>query len=97
MPTLFLSAPKTPSQQGSNFYKDFYTILQNRIGPDYAIFAGIATQLQPGIKVVVFDRVRQLQAEGVISAVNPKPATACSGMMCTFPTWHQCRTRTLPA
>src|SRR5437870_1166704 len=74
MPTLFLSAPKVMTQQGTGFYRDFYTILQNHIGPDYAIHASIRAQLHPGIHVVVFDRDRQLQAEGDISALTPKPS-----------------------
>jgi hypothetical protein len=73
MSTLYLSAPKARVQLGSGFYRDFYTILQSRIGPDYAIYANIFAQLHPGIRVVVFDRDRRLQAEGVISAVEPRP------------------------
>jgi hypothetical protein len=73
MATLYLSAPKARTQIGP-FYRDFYTILQNRIGPDYAIYANIAAQIHPGIHVVVFDRDRGLQAEGTISAVTPKPS-----------------------
>lgn len=74
MSTLYLSAPKTRVQLASEFYRDFYTILQSGIGPDYAIYANIFAQLHPGIHVVVFDRDRRLQAEGVISAVEPRPS-----------------------
>jgi hypothetical protein len=68
MPILYRSAPKGKTQQGTD-RKDFYTILQNRIGPDYAIYASIAAQVHPGIHAVVFDRDRRLQAEGMISAI----------------------------
>ena len=73
MSTLYLSAPKARTQ-GGPFYRDFYTILENRVGPDYAIYANIAAQIHPGTHVVVFDRDRQLQAEGTVSAVTPKPS-----------------------
>jgi hypothetical protein len=75
MPTLFLSAPKgmTPVGGGA-YYRDFYTILNNKIGPDYAIYRTIRAQLHAGIRVVVFDRDRQLKAEGVISALTPQPS-----------------------
>src|SRR4051794_31152097 len=72
--TLYLSAPKVMTQQGTNFYKDFYTILENGIGPDYAVYENLIGQVRPGIKVVVFDRGRQLCAEGVLAAVRPKPS-----------------------
>jgi len=74
MPTLYLSAPKVMTQQGSGFYRDFYTILQNHIGPDYAIYDSLIGQVRPGIKAVVFDRDRQLRAEGVVNTVAPKPS-----------------------
>lgn len=73
MPTLYLSAPKVRTQ-GGPFYRDFYTILQNRIGPDYAIHPSIASQIHPGTHVVVFDRDRQLQAEGTVAALIPRPS-----------------------
>jgi|SRR2546428_641789 len=73
MATLYLSAPKARTQAGP-FYRDFYTILQNRVGPDYAIYANIASQIHSGIHVVVFDRDRGLQAEGTVSAVIRRPS-----------------------
>jgi len=73
VPTLYLSAPNNKSQQGSAFYKDFYTILSTGIGPDCAIYSSLIGQINPGIKVVVFDRDRQLQAEGLVSHLVPKP------------------------
>jgi hypothetical protein len=74
MPTLYLSAPYDKSQQGSSFYKDFYTILQSGIGPDYAIYSHLVGQINPGMKVVLFDRVRHLRAEGTVIHLNPKPS-----------------------
>jgi hypothetical protein len=74
MSTLYLSAPKARVQPAGEFYRDFYTILQNGIGPNYAIYANIFAQLHPGIRAVVFDRDRRLRAEGVISAVEPRPS-----------------------
>jgi hypothetical protein len=41
---------------------------------DYAIYGNIRAQLDSGIRVVVFDRDRQLQAEGVVSALTPQPS-----------------------
>ncbi len=74
MPTLYLSAPYDKSQQGSSFYKDFYTILQSGIGPDYAIYSSLVGQINAGMKVVLFDRGRHLQAEGSVISLNPKPS-----------------------
>ena len=75
MPTLYLHAPWDRTQQGRGaFYKDFYSILQNRVGPDYAIYSTLVGQVCPGTKVVVFDRARQLRAEGVVSTLTPKPS-----------------------
>jgi hypothetical protein len=74
MATLYLSAPEEKSQGGSGFYRDFYTILQSGVGPDYAIYASLIGQVRAGISVVVFDRNRRLRAEGVVFAVTPKPS-----------------------
>jgi hypothetical protein len=75
MPTLYLHAPWDRTQQGIGaFYKDFYTILKNCIGPDYAIYGRLIGQVGPGTKAVVFDRIRGLRAEGVVSALTPKPS-----------------------
>jgi hypothetical protein len=78
MTTLYLSAPNDKSQQGSAFYKDFYTILQSGAGPDYALYSTLVGQGNPGSRVVVFDRGRQLQAEGVVSHLVPKPSNRVS-------------------
>ena len=54
MPTLYLDAPTGKTQQGtSTFYRTFDTIVASKVGPDYAIYSGIASQLSSGIKVVV--------------------------------------------
>lgn len=74
MPTLYLSAPKGKTQPGTH-RKDFFTILANRVGPDYAIHRNLIAQLHSGIHVVVFDRDRQLRAEGVVSNYNPTTRT----------------------
>jgi len=74
MSTLYLSAPYDKSQFGGPFYKDFDTILQSSVGPDYAIYSTLIGQVSPGVRVVVFDRVRRLQAEGTVGHVVPKPS-----------------------
>lgn len=74
MTTLYLSAPYDRSQFGSDFYKDYHAILRSGIGPDYAIYSTLIGQIRPGIRVVVFDRGRQLQAEGTVSHLVPKPS-----------------------
>jgi hypothetical protein len=73
MSILYLSAPYDKSQFGSTFYKDYHTILQSGIGPDYAIYSTLIGRIKPGIKVVIFDRSRKLQAEGTVSHLIPKP------------------------
>jgi hypothetical protein len=75
MSTLFLSAPRARTTQGSGFYRTFQTILSNGIGPDYGIYSTLIGQ-DPGDKVVVFDRDQQLQAEGVVANVTRKGKTA---------------------
>jgi hypothetical protein len=75
MPTLYLHAPWDRTQGGADaFYKDFYSILKNRVGPDYAIYGTLIDQVRAGMKAVVFDRARRLRAEGNVSAVTPKPS-----------------------
>jgi hypothetical protein len=73
MPTLYLSAPSGRTK-GGPYYRDFVAILQNCVGPDYAIYASIAAQIHPGTKVVVFDRDHHLQAEGTVASLTPKPS-----------------------
>jgi hypothetical protein len=74
VPTLYLSAPKARTQ-GGPFYKDFSKILKDRVGPDYAIYSGIAAQIRPGTPVVVFDRDSRLRAEGTVGAIKLKPSS----------------------
>jgi hypothetical protein len=70
MPTLFLSAPKGKTQVCTH-RKDFYTILASGIGPDYGIYTSLIGQVSPGMKAVVFDRDRRLQANGVVANYAP--------------------------
>jgi hypothetical protein len=72
MLTLFLSAPKGKTQVGTH-RKDFYTILASGIGPDYGIYANLIAQVVSGMKAVVFDRDRRLQANGIV--VNYAPTS----------------------
>ena len=74
MPILYLSAAKSQIQRGAAYYRDFYAILQNRVGPDYAIHPHIRVKLRLGIRAVVFDKDRRLRAEGVVSAITRKPS-----------------------
>jgi len=70
MPTLYLDAPTGKTQQGtSTFYRTFDTIVASKVGPDYAIYSGIASQLSSGIKVVVCDKDAQppRRAEGTMA------------------------------
>src|SRR6266478_2098529 len=60
-------------QLASGFYRDFYTILQNGVGPDYAIYANITRTASSGDSCGRVRRDRRLRAEGVISAVEPAP------------------------
>lgn len=71
MPTLYLSAPSKRTQA---VLSTGTSTPQNRVGPDYAIYANIAAQIHPGLHVVVFDRDHQLQAEGTVASMTPKPS-----------------------
>ncbi|HXC44855.1 MAG TPA: hypothetical protein VNY51_15200 [Candidatus Dormibacteraeota bacterium] len=66
MPTLLLLAPKSRTQAGTH-RRDFYTILANSMGPDFGISARQISQVTVGMPVIVFDRDRSLQAEGVVA------------------------------
>lgn len=72
MPTLYLSAPRSRNQAAQHC-KDFSTILNSGVGPDYAIYGSILSQIVPGMTVVVFDRDGRRRAEGVVLSVSPKP------------------------
>jgi hypothetical protein len=73
VPVLYLSAPIGRTQQGtSGFFRTFQTIVANGIGPDYAIYSSIVSQIHSGLKVVVFDRDQQLRAEGTLATYVAK-------------------------
>ncbi len=66
MPTLLLLAPRSQTQPGTH-RKDFYTILASGVGPDYGISKNQMGQISVGMRVIVFDRDRSLQAEGEVT------------------------------
>jgi hypothetical protein len=66
MPTLLLLAPKNKTQPGTH-RRDYYTILANSVGPDFGISTNQISQVTIGMPVIVFDRDRSLQAEGVVA------------------------------
>jgi len=65
MSTLYLLAPRSKNNPLSH-QKDFYTILANRLGPDYGISKGQIARIQVGMPVILFDRDRRLQAAGSV-------------------------------
>jgi hypothetical protein len=68
------------TQQGaSGFFRTFKTIVTNGIGPDYAIYSSLIRQIRAGIDVVVFDRDKQLRAEGTLTGYVAK-GTAGNGV-----------------
>ena len=69
MPTLFLLAPHSKTQPGTH-RKDFYTMLASGVGPDYGISKNLMAQIAVGMRVIVFDRDRSLQAEGEITGLH---------------------------
>jgi len=69
MPTLYLSAPRN-KDAATALHKNFSTILASGKGPEYAIARRWVTQLKNGMKVVIFNRADQRQAEGLLIAVN---------------------------
>ena len=69
MRTLFLLAPHSRTQPGTH-RRDFYTILANGVGPDFGISTNLISQVNAGMRVVIFDRDRQLQAEGTVTGYN---------------------------
>src|SRR5689334_1345206 len=88
MPTLYLHAPWDRTQQGTRaFYKDCYTILKGHIGPDYAIYGSLIGQVRPGTMAVVFDRIRHVRAEGIVSALTPKPSKRVQRYDVHIPNW----------
>src|SRR5438477_3972148 len=74
MRTLYLSARHGMTQQGTAFYRDFQTILNTSVGPDYAIYSHLIVKIHPGDKVIVFDRDHEQLAEGLV-AIHPVPSS----------------------
>jgi hypothetical protein len=70
MKTLLLSAPRD-KDSATGLHRSFSTILNSKVGPDYAIYGSLVSRITPGMRVVVFERVDQKQAEGTIAAVIP--------------------------
>jgi hypothetical protein len=79
MSTVFLSAAKTKTQQGSEFYRTFHSILANSVGPEYAIHEHLVAQIHPGDKAVGFDRDQPPRAEGVAVGCSSTGKTFRSG------------------
>src|SRR5436853_423350 len=75
MPNLVSECPKARTQPRRGHYRNFYTIRQNHVGPDYAMYANIGAQLQYGFRAEVCDRDRHLQAQGVVSARTQTPSS----------------------
>jgi hypothetical protein len=86
--TLYLSAPKARPQVGP-YDRDFSTILDNRVGPDYAIYANIAARITRGTHVVVFDRTAGSQAEGTVDRIVRKLGRRVQRYDIYIPDLHQ--------
>jgi hypothetical protein len=50
MPTLVFKRSQVMTDRKIGFYRDFYTILQTHIGPDYAFYDSLIGLVRPGIK-----------------------------------------------
>jgi hypothetical protein len=70
MSTLYLLAPQSKNNPSSH-HKDFYTIFNSGIGPDYGISRSEITRIRAGMPVIFFDRDRQLQASGTVAGYVP--------------------------
>ena len=70
MKTLLLSAPRD-KDTATGLHKSFSTILNDKIGPDYAIHRNLRSQITLGMKVVVFERIDRRQAQGTVAGVAP--------------------------
>jgi hypothetical protein len=79
MSTVFLSAPRTKTPPGSEFYRTFHSTLANSVGPEYAIHEHSVAQIHSGDKAVGFDRDRRLGAEGVAVGCSSTGKTFRSG------------------
>jgi hypothetical protein len=71
MPTLFLSAPGSGLSRGIVRTFDVRSILISGVAPDYAIATNLIEQVYAGMRVVVFDRDRKEQLEGVVASYTP--------------------------
>jgi hypothetical protein len=80
MKTLLLSAPRDKNT-ATGLHRNFSTILNNRVGPDYAINGNLLSQITPGMKVVVFERIDQRQAEGRVAAIMPTCNKTKNGLL----------------
>jgi len=70
MGTLFLLAPK--SKNNSSWHqRDFQTIFNSGVGPNYGISQGQITQISVGMPVVLFDRDLQRLARGTLAGYTP--------------------------
>jgi hypothetical protein len=80
MRTLLLSAPQDKNT-ASVLHRDFGTILNTRVGPEYAIYGNLVGQIVPGMKVVVFDRATRRQAEGIVADLQPTGNSTGGGVL----------------
>jgi hypothetical protein len=79
MSTLFLLAPKSKNNPSSH-QKDFHTIFNSGIGPDYGISQSQIAQIFVGMPVVLFDRDLQRQAVGTVVGYTPTDKKAGNGV-----------------
>lgn len=70
MSTLYLLAPQSKNNPTTH-HRDFYTILTNGVGPDYGISTAQLSQIHAGMRVILFDRDRALQASGTVAGLRP--------------------------
>jgi hypothetical protein len=70
MPTLYLSAPGTSQADGDVRTFDVATIFAEGVAPDYAVSNNLIEQVTSGMNVVVFDRNRLKQLEGILRSYS---------------------------
>ena|SRR5579872_2176502 len=80
MKTLLLSAPRD-KDSASNLHRTFESILASHIGPDYAIYRNLVSEIATGMKVVVFDRTARRQAEGAVESLNATVNKTAGGVL----------------
>jgi hypothetical protein len=80
MGTLLLSAPRD-KDTATGLHRSFSTILNNKVGPEYAIYKNLWSQIAPGMKVVIFERLDQRQAEGTVAAISSTGKVTGNGVM----------------